>query len=150
MAIRSLIPAADGVPVFTIQNQLPFLYTTIKNLSAVASPVMLICLGASLELNFNKNLLMKISAGVAMRLIIVPALAIGGAILLRSQLNLTTAEVPMLVAFFASPVSVSSAILVRELGGDEQYAGQLVVWSSVFSMLTLFAMIALLRAGGFL
>ena len=150
VAIRYLIPVVEGVPVFTIQNQLPFLYTAIKNLSAVASPVMLICLGASLELNFTKNLLFKISAGVAMRLIIIPSLAIGGAILLRSYLDLSAVEVPMLVAFFGSPVAVSSAILVRELGGDDQYAGQLVVWSSVFSMITLFTMIALLRAGGLL
>ena len=150
VAIRYLIPTENGIPVFTIQNQMPFLYTAVKNLSAVASPVMLICLGASLELNFTKNLLAKISAGVAMRLIVIPVLAIGGAILLRSYLDLTAVEVPMLVAFFASPVAVSSAILVRELGGDDQYAGQLVVWSSVFSMVTLFAIIAVLRAGAFL
>ena len=150
VAIRYLIPVENGTPVFTIQNQMPFIYTAVKNLSSVASPVMLICLGASLEFNFTKNLLAKISAGVVMRLIVVPVLAIGGAILLRSYLDLTAVEVPMLVAFFASPVAVSSANLVRELGGDDQYAGQLVVWSSVFSMVTLFGIIAILRAGAFL
>lgn len=150
VAVRYLIPSENGVPVFTIQNQMPFLYTAVKNLSAVASPVMLICLGASLELNFTKSLLAKISAAVAMRLILIPTLAIGGAILLRSYLDLTAVEVPMLVAFFGSPVAVSSAILVKELGGDDQYAGQLVVWSSIFSMVTLFGIIAVLRGLAFL
>ena len=150
VAIRYLIPEENGVPVFTIQNQLTPIYTAIKNLSAVASPVMLICLGASLNFSFSKELLAKISAGVLMRLVLMPCAAIGGAILLRTQLGLTTAEMPMLVAFFGSPVAVSSVIMVREMGGDEQYAGQLVVWSSVLSMLSLFAIIAVLRSLCFL
>ena len=118
----------------------------IKNLSAVASPVMLICLGASLDFGLTGRLMPKIALGVALRLIVIPALAIGVAVLLKEPLGLTTAHMPMLVAFFASPVAVSSAILVREMGGDEQYASQLVIWSSVLSILTLFGFVAILRS----
>ena len=87
----------------------------------------------------------KIALGVTTRLILIPTLAIGIAVLLKDILLLTSAHMPMLVAFFASPVAVSSAILVREMGGDEQYASQLVIWSSVFSILTLFGIVAGLR-----
>ncbi len=148
--IRYFIPTSEGMPVFTIRNNLPFIYTAISNLSSVASPIMLICLGACLKFSFTKSLVKKIVLGVSMRLIIVPAIAITGAILLKDALRLTSAEIPMLVAFFGSPVAVSSAILVRETGGDEQYASQLVIWSSAFSMLTLFGIIAILRSLGYL
>ena len=145
LVLREFIPTVDGELLFSIQNDMPPLYTVIKNLSAVASPVMLICLGASLDFGLTGRLMPKIALGVALRLIVIPALAIGVAVLLKEPLGLTTAHMPMLVAFFASPVAVSSAILVREMGGDEQYASQLVIWSSVFSILTLFVFVAILR-----
>ena len=85
-----------------------------------------------------------------MRLVIIPFLAIGLAILLKEPLGITKAEMPMMIAFFGSPTAVSSAILVKEMGGDEQYAVQLVIWSSVLSMITLFAIVAILRYMAFL
>jgi predicted permease len=150
VGVRYLLPEENGAPIFTIQGNLPFLYTVIGNLSSVASPVMLICLGACLDFKLTKSLVLKIAAGVSLRLIVIPAIAIGGALLLKSPLGVTHAEIPMLVAFFGSPVAVSSAILVRETGGDEQYASQLVIWSSALSILTLFTIIAILRETGYL
>ena len=50
----------------------------------------------------------------------------------------------------ASPVAVSSAVMVQELGGDDQLAGQLVVWTSVLSLFSIFAIVYLLRAAGLL
>ena len=146
VGIRYLLPVADGAPIFSIKENLPPIWTAIKNLSSVASPVMLICLGASLDFSFAKSLFGRICAGVAMRLIVIPALAIGIALLLREPLGITKTEMPMMIAFFGSPTAVSSAILVKETGGDEQYAVQLVIWSSVLSMITLFALVAVLRA----
>ena len=150
VAIRYLIPEMDGSPMFTIENNLPPVFSVIKTLSGVASPVMLICLGASLKFSFTKSLLFRIFAGVLMRLVIIPGAAIAIAVLHRNQLGLTPAEYPMLVAFLGSPVAVSSAILVKETGGDEVYAGQLVIWSSVFSMISLFTIIAILKNFGYL
>lgn len=40
--------------------------------------------------------------------------------------------------------------MVQELGGDEQLSAQLVVWSSVFSMLTVFLITFVLRYFQFL
>lgn len=148
--IRRFIPQAGGVPVFTLQYQLPSLYKVISTLSAVASPMMLICLGAQLDFRLTGKLLPQIGLGVFLRLIFMPVLGIGFALLLKDFLVLTPLEIPMMLSFFASPVAVSSVLLVQELGGDEQYASQLVIWSSAVSMLTLFILVAGLRAIGML
>lgn len=150
LIIRHFLPQVDGVPVFTIRNQLPSLYTAICDISAVASPLMLFVLGTRLDFRAFSGLLPQISLGVALRLIVSPALVIGIALLLQEPLGLTTAEMPTLVAMFASPVAVSSAVMVQEIGGDEQLANQLVVWSSLFSMFTIFCIVFTLRSLGLL
>lgn len=148
--IRQFIPQAGGIPVFTLKYQLPSLHKTISSLSAVASPVMLICLGAQLDFRLTGKLLPQIGLGVFLRLIFMPALGIGCALLMKNFLILTPLEIPMMLSFFASPVAVSSVLLVQELGGDDQYASQLVIWTSTASMLTLFLLVAALRAIGML
>ena len=40
--------------------------------------------------------------------------------------------------------------MVQEIGGDDQLASQLVVWSSVASMATIFALVFVLRTMGVL
>lgn len=52
------------------------------------------------------------------------------------------------VAIFCSPVAVTSAVMVQEMGGDEQLAQQVVAWSSALSMVTIFCFAAGLRAMG--
>ena len=55
-------------------------------------------------------------------------------------------EFPALIALFATPVAVSSAIMAGEMDNDEVLAGQLVVWSSLFSMLTMFVIIVIVKS----
>lgn len=150
VVIRNFLPVRDGEVVFTLSGRFPSVMKVVSNLSPLASPIMLICLGARLNLKLTGKLLPQISLGVFMRLIFIPVIAIGAAILFRGQLNLTSVEIPMMLSFFASPVAVSSSILVHEIGGDDQYASQLIVWSSVLSMLTLFVLVAILKSIGML
>ena len=52
---------------------------------------------------------------------------------------------------FGTPVAVSSAIMAESIGdNDEQLAGQLVVWTSVASVFSLFAMVFALMSMGLL
>ena len=57
---------------------------------------------------------------------------------------------PGLIALFGSPVAVSSAIMASQMEGDEQLATQLVVWSSVCSIATIFLTACILMATGLL
>jgi len=47
-------------------------------------------------------------------------------------------------------VAVSSAVMAGSMGGDEQLATQLVVWTSLFSIVTIFAEVCMLMSMGLL
>lgn len=150
IAIRSFIPlGADGSPVFLLERDCPFLMKAIESGSKVASPFALVVLGARFDFSAIKGMFKQISVGVLLKLVIAPAIGIGSAIFLSKYTDIlcvTSNEYPALVAAFGSPVAVSSAVMVSEIGGDDQLATQLVVWTSVLSMLSLFAIVFLLKS----
>lgn len=151
VAIRGLLPTgADGTPVFTLQSSLPSLFSVLQQFSKVATPIMLVVLGTQIRFDAVRGLLKNLTVAVCMRLIVCPCIILGLAVALRGPLGLTTEEMPSLVAIFCSPVAVTSAVMVQEIGGDEQLAGQIVAWSSVLSMLTIFVFTVVLRTHGLL
>lgn len=146
--VRQLLPQVDGQPVFSLRSGLPSIYKACSDLSKVASPLVLLILGARLRFDAVQGLWKKILAAVSMRLVVVPLIVLTLVLLLREPLALTTVEMPTIVAIFCSPVAVTSAVMVQEIGGDEQLAQQVVAWSSVLSMGTIFCFAAALRAMG--
>ena len=136
------------VPAFFLRDRMSSVYKVLSDFGKVASPMMLFVLGAGLDFKATGNLLPQLSLGVAMRLILSPVLVIGAALLLWEPLGMTTVEMPTLVAMCASPVAVSSAVMVQEIGGDDQLASQMVVWSSVLSMVSIFVIAFILRTIG--
>lgn len=154
LGTRALIPTgADGVKYFTIQNNIPFLYAAIGNVSKIASPLALIVLGGQFEFSAIKGMLSEIVIGTVWRIVLAPAIGIGIAILLSCYtdwISLGVNEYPALIALFGSPAAVSSAIMAGEMDNDDQLAGQLVVWTSVGSVATLFITVFLLMNMGLL
>lgn len=148
--IRQFLPVVDGQPIFTIKNQLPALYQALTNLSRIASPTMLFVLGTRLDLSAVKELLPQLTLGVSLRLIMAPLVIVGGSLLLRDFIGLTALELPTLVGISATPVAVSSAVMTQEMGGDDQLASQLVIWTTVMSLFSVFCVVFLLRSAGFL
>ncbi len=148
--LRQLLPVVNGQPVFTLKNQMPSVYQALNNLAKIAPPAMLFVLGARLDFSKVKGLLPQLSLGIALRLVMAPLLGIGLAVLFREPLGLTTLEMPTLVAVTATPVAASSAVMVQEIGGDDQLASQLVVWTSVFSLVSIFCIVYVLRSIGML
>ena len=136
------------VPAFFLRDRLPSFYEVLRKFGQAATPLMIFVLGATLDFGEVRNFLPQLSLGLILRLLAVPVLMIGGALLLKTPLHLTVVEMPALVAAFASPVAVSSAVMVQELGGDDQLASQLVVWSCVLSLATIFLLTWGLRSIG--
>ena len=79
-------------------------------------------------------------------------LGVGGAIALSDMgiLSCGPTVYPALIALFGSPVAVSSAIMAGSMDNDEQLATQLVVWTSLLSVPTVFLQVYLLLSLGFL
>ncbi|WP_054741390.1 AEC family transporter [Cellulosilyticum ruminicola] len=154
LVIRLYIPvnSETHLPVFGLKYDLPFLYKACKSLSQLASPLALIVLGGQFQFSAIKSL-KKIIIGTSWRLVLAPLLALSCAEICSNHLgiiHLTAVDYPALIALFGSPVAVSSAIMAGEMGADEKLAGQLVVWTSLFSMLTLFIIVSIFKGIGIL
>ncbi len=151
LVIRGFIPYDEMTKtyVFTLRTHLPFLYTAIKNISSIASPLALIVLGGLFKFSAVKELAKEIVMGTVWRLILAPLLALSGALFLSwhtEWIHFTATEYPALITLFGTPVAVSSAIMAGAMGSDEELAGQLVVWTSLLSMPSLFIIIMLFKS----
>ncbi|MBO5936473.1 MAG: AEC family transporter [Clostridia bacterium] len=153
LIIRSFIPLDEaGQLVFSVKNDLPFIYEAVSNLAKVASPLALVVLGARFDFAAVKSLIKPISSAVVLRLVVAPLVGVGGAVLLDilGVLDFTATEYPGIIALFSTPVAVSSAVMVSEIGGDEQLAGQLVVWTSILSVFSMFAVVFIMKSAAFI
>lgn len=153
LAIRMLQGSIWGEPVFTIKDDTYFLYKTINNLKTIASPFALLVLGGQFEFSAVRGMFKEIVVGTVWRTLLAPGIGLGVAILLSEHTNLLSCgvmEYPALVALFGAPVAVSSAVMAGEMKNDEQLATQLVVWSSVCSIATIFLIVCVLMALGYL
>lgn len=153
LVIREIQRAVFGEVVFAFSSETKFLYTAVNNLKSIATPFALLVLGGQFEFSAVKGLLREIVTGTVWRIILAPLLGIGFAIVLNSSTNILSCgihEYPALVALFGSPVAVSSAVMASSMGADEQLATQLVVWTSIFSIFTIFAEVCILMSMGLL
>lgn len=150
VALRQLLPLNSSMEiVFSIERDLPFLYSAISTIAKGTSALALIVLGARFDFAAVRGLFRQIVTATFMRLVIAPAVGVGFAVLLSTRLgvlSVSSVEYPAIISLFSTPVAVSSAVMVGEIGGDEQLAGQLVVWTSVFSMLSMFTVIFIMKS----
>ena len=152
LLIRQWQVAQFGSVAFSLQRDLPWLYSAAKDLKSIASPLALLLLGGQFRFSAVKELWKEVAAGTVCRTVMAPLLGVGGAVLLGSWgvLQCGPAEYPALIALFGSPVAVSSAIMAREMHNDEQLATQLVVWTSIASIVTVFLTVCLMMSLGLL
>jgi predicted permease len=123
------------------------LFDVLSYLSALATPLALLVLGAQFEFSAIGALRREIILGVLMRAIVVPTLALGTAFVAFRDI-FGGAHFAALVAAFTTPVAVSSVPMAQEMGGDSTLAGQLVVFTTISSAATVFLASFLLKLGG--
>ena len=153
LGLRQLQTEWFGSVVFTLKGNLKFLYTALNNLKSIASPLALVVMGAQFEFSAVKGMFKEIAAGTLSRLVIAPVVGIGLALLLSTRTGLLTcgpSEYPALVALYGSPMAVSAAVMAGQMRNDQQLATQLVVWTSVFSILTVFLTVCIMMPAGLL
>lgn len=152
LVVRWLQQRCFGEVVFVLNVHTKFLYKVIDNLGAICSPFALLILGAQCEFSAVKGMFKEITAGALARLVIAPVLCISGAILLNALgvISCGPNEFPALVALFGSPTAVSGAIMAAEMKNDEQLATQLVMWTSIASIATIFILVCVLMSVGLL
>lgn len=152
LVLRWLQQRCLGEIVFALNRQTEFLYKVVDNLGTICSPFALVILGAQCEFSAVRGRFKEITAGVLARLVMAPVLCIGGAIALNALgvISCGPNEFPALVALFGSPTAVSGAIMAGEMKNDEQLATQLVMWTSIVSIATIFVIVCILMSMGLL
>ncbi len=144
LGVRGLLTSADIA--FRLSDLAP-LYKAAEYLSDLSTPLALLALGAQFEFSAVKELRREIVAGTLARVLFVPLVGIGVAFLF-SRDRFSGAQFAALVALFATPVAVSSLPMAQEMGNDARLAGQLVVWTTLFSAFSIFLASLLLRLAG--
>lgn len=129
---------------FRLSTDLKFVYTALTWLKNTATPLALIVLGGQFEFSAVKRLKKEIAIGTISRIVLAPVLMIGIALLFFKDFD--GACFACLVALFGSPVAVSSAIMASEMKNDEELAGQLVVWTTLLSSVTIFVLVLILKS----
>lgn len=152
LVIRNILPQSDGEPVFLLRKQGKLIYQAIASLSRIASPLALLVLGGQFSLKSAKQKRREIAVGTILRDILVPVIALGFTWILSDCTGFlaSPAVYAAFVALYGAPVAVASAIMAGEMGNDGELAGQLVVWTSLVSLVTLFLFAAVLRFFGLL
>lgn len=128
-------------------SQVDFLYKSLQYLNGCTTPVALIVLGGQFEFSTFKSSKVAIFVGTFARLIIVPFSAILVACLC---FGFRGAAVVAFISAFGSPVAVSSAIMAQEMNSDGELAGTLVMTTTLFSVISLTLLIAMVKGFGFI
>lgn len=117
-----------GVPIPEI------LKTPLMTLGSIATPLALVTLGGLLSLKSMISHTRYLLATVVCRLVVVPMLVVSISIAFGFRQEALVA----LFAVFASPTAVSSTPMAQSMGGNGELAGEIVVVSSIGSILTIF------------
>lgn len=140
-----------GRVVFSLSGELPFLYSAVSQLGSIATVFALVVLGGQFSFSAAGDMKREIMVGTLWRNVLAPVFCLGAVYLASTHTGLITCtgvEYPALIGLFATPAAVSSAVMAGQMGNDEQLATQIVVWTSVASIVTLFAIICTLIWAG--
>ena len=134
-----------GVIALLINLSLPtVLDTAVSDIAKITTPLSLILLGGSFNFKEVKGNVKQIAFGVIGKLIIIPIIFIPICILLGFR----GVELVPLVVMLGAPPAVSSFTMAGEMDGDQTLAGQLVVFASIGSIITMFLWIFTLKSLG--
>lgn len=120
--------------------------TTVQDLAKLSTPIAFMILGGDLDFSKVKGNLKVSSIVLTIKLVILPLIMIPMVVMMGYR----DADLLSALLAYQTPVAVSSYIMAQQAGADGQLAGQLVVFSSVLSIFTLFVTIFILRTLGML
>ncbi|MDF2537914.1 MAG: family transporter [Herbinix sp.] len=140
-----IISSALAILLLIIGIDLPdFVMSPINSMSKVATPLAFTVLGGTFQFsNLGKNIKYLITVCFN-KLVLLPALTITFAYLLGFQGEALVA----LIGATASPAAVSSFSMAMEMDADSELAGQIVILTSIASIVTIFFWVLILKTIG--
>ncbi len=113
-------------------------------ISSMTLPLALLCIGASMSMRFLTKPTAVSMLATGLKLLAAPAMALAIALCFE----LTKIELGIVFLMSAAPTASASYIMVRAMQGDGRLAASIVVLSTILSVLTVSAGMALLKVQG--
>lgn len=139
--LAGLVPSLLGVSAFP-----PILDKTLGSLSALATPLALLSIGASFQGRRALDLLPLSSVAAFLKLLLLPALFLPPAVLL----GFTGSKLVALIIMLGSTSTPTCYIMARNLGHKGTLSVSVIVLTTVFSAFTLTFWIFMARLLGYL
>lgn len=114
----------------------------VEDIAGLTTPLSFLSIGVSLSMVAVTGKKGYLVSCVALRLVLIPLLFLVPAILLGFQGQ----ELCALMILFAAPVAVSSYPMAVAMGADGDFAAQMVAWTTVLCLPTIFLWTLLLNA----
>lgn len=143
-----IIASAFGLAILFSGIKFPMIIEkSISSISSVTTPLALIMLGASINIKFISKNVKELVLGVLAKLVLIPAIVLPIAIYV---MGFRGSDLAILLAIFATPAAVSSFTMAQQMGADDELAGQLVMFGTVFCVITMFLWIFIIKSLGFI
>lgn len=116
----------------------------IGDVSKITTPLALIVLGGSLDFKKIGGNAKQLEISVIGRLVVMPCIFLPAAV----YFGFRNAELAILLSLFGSPTAVSSFTMAQQMGGDDELAGQIVVFNTTLCVVSVFLWIFILKQLG--
>jgi malonate transporter and related proteins len=131
-----------GLVINVLHIPLPKIWHEVADaLSRASLSIGLLVTGAGLQLKGFLRPSLAATLGVVFKLVLMPVLAIG----LALWFGLSGANLVIVAACSAVPTSPSSYVLARQMGGDAPLLAQIITLQTIFAVITMPVVIALMR-----
>ena len=114
----------------------------MEDLGKIATPFALLLLGGQFDWKRLRGNLRLASLATVLRLVLVPAVFVAMGV----WLGFRGEELGAILIVFCAPTAISSYVMAQNMGSDDVLAGQLVLTTTLFSSVTIFLWVTVLRA----
>ena len=138
-----IIGVALGMPFMLTSLTLPkILYTGVKYMGDLCTPLALMCLGASINFAAFKGKIGLASLAAFFKIVVSPAVALTVAALLGMRAE----QLGTVLIMFGGPMAVSGYIMAKNMKSDHELAAQILLISTLFCILTVFIAVYILKS----
>ena len=116
----------------------------LGQITAATSPLALIILGASFTFSSVSRSKLPLTLGVVSKLLLIPAVVLTAA----AELGFRGGDFVTLISIFCTPCAVASFAMAQQMDSDAELAGNLVVFTSAISCVTIFGWILFFKGLG--
>ncbi len=137
-----IIAVVLAVPVLYLQIDIPtFADRSLEYISAMTTPLSLICLGANFRISSIKGRAVTAVLATAFKLVIIPLVTVTVAALLGFR----NEALGTIFILFGAPSAVSSYIMARNMKNDSDLAAQILLFTTMMCLFTVFGGVFVLK-----